>query len=118
MSNFTCEVCGRRFTDPLDYNGHKLDHMNGMVDDSGEVEESGNTHEVIEAKPLPPAKPPAKETKAPVLNYTYTGDCATCGIQLETIVLDGVLSDKDKVVVVAWCPDCRIKQIQRTVAKL
>lgn len=126
---YVCEKCQEKFDDAMDYNQHKLDHQNGLLDDY-EIDDAGIVGpakpKVVEAEALgklPPAgtatgkqlKRP--EPKPPMLLYTYTGE-HNCGTQLETITLDNVLSDKDKVIVVAWCPDCRVKVTQRTVVKL
>jgi hypothetical protein len=52
------------------------------------------------------------------LRYQYIGYCGECGGDVETLELEDVLSDKQKIVAVCWCPTCHKKQEQRTVAKL
>src|SRR4030042_1790675 len=47
------------------------------------------------------------------LVYKYTGFCPNCDSEVETIILDDVLKDKERCIVLAWCPKERKKIKQR-----
>jgi hypothetical protein len=55
--------------------------------------------------------------KGIALIYKYDGYC-DCGFEVDTLTLDEITDDKKKVVVVAWCNNCKKKLQQRTVTKL
>jgi hypothetical protein len=86
-------------------------------------------------EPPKPAPVPVKATDAPwrkaaeeiktehkkagvSLVYKYTGFCPDCDSEVETIVLDDVLKDKERCIVLCWCPKCKRKIKQRSVGVL
>lgn len=68
------------------------------------------------SKPVDKRTPPKVKAEAPRLEYHYEGNCIKCGHEVETLTLDDV-AGKDKVVVVAWCPEHK-KQRQTITHKL
>jgi len=69
--------------------------------------------------PAPPKAPPNAPPKIPLpkLTYTWVGNCYSCNTGVETIPLDVDARTKG-IIVIAWCPSCKKKLSQRSVAKL
>lgn len=128
---FVCEKCGAEFVSQEEYRDHKQDHNLGKVKDKDYetlLKEQGGDD--IQAEPVKSPAPKQKASRPWVddmeerkqskieLVYHYEGWCNDCGGELQTITLDDVVDDKNKVVLVAWCKECGKKMRQRTVAKL
>ena len=66
-------------------------------------------------KPKPvAAEQPKAEPKPIKLTYQYTGQCAKCGGQVDTLDI----SIRNDYFIVAWCNNCKNKLTQRKVTKL
>ena len=130
------------FKTEAEYKSHKVDHMLGRIPDRDVdemIENDEESNKDITAEPILIEKgkevskndlenkqgkiieaewnKPKPKDNPPRLVYTYEGVC-TCGSDLDTLEIDDVLSDKKKIVVVAWCPSCKKKIRQRQVFKL
>ena len=68
--------------------------------------------------PVAPWQAEKNKREGVKLTYNFTGHCNQCGGNVETLELEDLVEDTKKLVVVCWCPTCRMKVAQRTVAKL
>lgn len=143
MATLLCERCGQTFTDHGTYKQHKTDHQLGKIADKTAEDlarELGGLDPLVPPIPNPkPTQPDAPQPKpknkptapwqqadtleqrkksAITLVYRYEGYCPKCAGNLETIELDDVADDKKKVVVIAWCGECKKKLRQTIVSKL
>lgn len=124
--SFICNFkgCTEEFEDHAAYKEHLAEHERGMIlanavgtsTDAplGKVPPTATGKQVSELQKVVEQR----KKEGVQLEYRYKGYCEQCGAEVETLLLEEVLEDKTKLIVVAWCPKDKKKLAQRQVIKL
>ena len=111
-NSWLCALC----TDE-EGSARSFDSQEKLHEHNKKFHSNGRVEPKIEPKPEPTHPKPQGEIDKPTLTYTWIGQCPNCRTQLETIPLDIDQRTKN-IIVIAWCPSCKEKRAQRSVAKL